>query len=110
MALDCVYARDMGFLKDADCDRILRLLERLGFALWNNDLLQEDEEGKLVVIEGLEEFREHLGGRLTITLLRNIGEGFEVHEMNLPKVFSAIHELHNRAEGQRDSKVIPANG
>ena len=110
MALDCVYARDMGFLKDADCDRILRLLERLGFALWNNDLLQEDEEGKLVVIEGLEEFREHLGGRLTITLLRNIGEGFEVHEMNLPKVFSAIHELHNRAEGQCDSKVIPANG
>ena len=110
IALDCVYARDMGFLKDADCDRILRLLERLGFALWNNDLLQEDEEGKLVVIEGLEEFREHLGGRLTITLLRNIGEGFEVHEMNLPKIFSAIHELHNRAEGQRDSKVIPANG
>ena len=110
IALDCIYARDMGFLKDSDCDRILRLLERLGFSLWSNDLLQEDEEGKLVVIEGLEEFREHLGGRLTITLLRNVGEGFEVHEMNLPKVFNAIHELHNRAEGQSNSKVIPANG
>ncbi len=110
IALDCIYARDMGFLEDSDCDRILRLLERLGFSLWSNDLLQEDEEGKLVVIKGLEEFREHLGGRLTITLLRNVGEGFEVHEMNLPKVLNAIRELHNRAEGQRDSKVIPANG
>ncbi len=76
IALDCIYARDMGFLEDSDCDRILRLLDRLGFSLWSNDLLQEDEEGKLVVIEGLEEFREHLGGRLTITLLRNVGECF----------------------------------
>ncbi|MBP60817.1 MAG: 3-dehydroquinate synthase [Planctomycetaceae bacterium] len=110
IALDCVYACDMGYLNDTDCDRILRLLERLGFSLWSNDLLQEDEEGKLVVIEGLEEFREHLGGRLTITLLQNIGDGFEVHEMNLPKVLSAIHKLHDRAEGHPNYKVIPANG
>lgn len=107
-ALDCIYARDLGHLAAADCDRILRLLERLGFSLWASELLHADEDGKLVVLEGLEEFREHLGGELTITLLRAIGEGFEVHEMNVPKVLSAIHELRDRASGESDFNVIPA--
>ena len=110
IALDCIYARDMRFLSAEQCDRILRLLERLGFTLWSTDLLHADADGKLVVIEGLEEFREHLGGRLTITLLHNIGDGFEVNEMNLPKVMDAIHELQERAEGREDSKIIPALG
>jgi 3-dehydroquinate synthase len=30
----------------------------------------------------LREFREHLGGVLTITLLSAIGKGIEVHEIN----------------------------
>ena len=110
IALDCIYARDMEFLSTEQCDRILRLLEHLGFTLWSTDLLHADADGKLVVIEGLEEFREHLGGRLTITLLHSIGDGFEVNEMNLPKMLDAIHELQERAEGREDSKIIPARG
>ena len=109
IALDCIYARNLGHLSATDCDRILRLLERLGFSLWTNDLLHEDEMGKLVVLEGLEEFREHLGGELTITLLRSIGEGFEVHEMNVPKVLQAIHELRARGSTEGDGKIIKAH-
>ena len=108
IALDCLYAQYMGYLNPKACDRILRLLERLGFNLWSNDLIHEDSEGQLVVIGGLEEFREHLGGRLTITLLKGIGEGFEVNEINLPTMFNAIHTLSERAEGSGNSKVIPA--
>jgi 3-dehydroquinate synthase len=78
--------------------------------LWSQDLLHETEDGQLVVLEGLEEFREHLGGQLTITLLRAIGEGFEVHAMNTPKVLAAIHELRARHEADGDQKIIPANG
>ena len=108
IALDCIYARLMGFLNAAECDRILRLLERLGFSIWAGELLHENDDGKLVILDGLEEFREHLGGRLTITLLRAIGEGFEVHEMNVPRVLEAIRELHDRHAGT-DSKIIPAS-
>ena len=108
IALDCIYARDMEYLSATDCDRIIRLLARLGFNLWSNDLLHTDTDGKLVVIEGLEEFREHLGGCLTITLLKSIGQGFEVNEMNLPKVLNAIHELQDRTSDNSYSKVIPA--
>ena len=36
----------------------------------------------LASLRGLREFREHLGGELTITLLRDIGRGEEVHQMD----------------------------
>ena len=49
-----------------------------------------------MILKGLEEFREHLGGRLTITLLKGIGKGFEVYEMNEPTVFESIQELQAR--------------
>jgi 3-dehydroquinate synthase len=59
------------------------------------------------VLDGLEEFREHLGGELTVTLLKGIGQGFEAHDMNLPRVIEAICELKQRHE-QRDQKIVRA--
>ncbi len=46
-----------------------------------------------MVLKGLEEFREHLGGELTLTMLRAIGAGVEVHEVVLPKMLEALTEL-----------------
>ena len=107
IALDVLYTRRMDHLPREAADRILTLLERLGFELFANELLHEDESGTLQVINGLEEFREHLGGDLTITLLCELGQGFEVHEMNLPIVVESIYELRDRQAG-RVQTVIPA--
>lgn len=96
IALDTIYSRAMGFFSASDAERVLRLLEALGFELFANELLHVDSENSLMVVNGLEEFREHLGGQLAITLLHGIGEGFEVHEMNLSKVVEAIYELKER--------------
>ncbi|MDB6068273.1 MAG: aroB [Pedosphaera sp.] len=96
IALDVTYARTMGFLDSTSAERVFRLLERLGFDLYANELLHADSDQSLVILNGLEEFREHLGGQLAITLLKAIGQGFEVHEMNLPKVVQSIHELRER--------------
>ena len=109
IALDVIYSRKMGHLDQAGAERILSLLERLGFDLFANELLHVDASGSLMVLNGFEEFREHLGGQLTITLLKGIGEGFEAHEMNLPKVVEAIHELESRQQ-QSGRKVIYAHG
>jgi 3-dehydroquinate synthase len=49
------------------------------------------------LLVGLDEFREHLGGELTITLLRGIGHGFEVHEVSPALVARGIEELRERA-------------
>ena len=107
IALDVVYTRRTGHLSAAAADRILTLLESLGFELFSNELLHESESGTLQVLNGLEEFREHLGGDLTITLPLNLGQGFEVHEMNLPIVVESIYELRDRQAG-REQLVIPA--
>ena len=94
IALDVIYSRRMGFLDESSATRILRLIEALGFDLFANELLNVDSEGDLMVLKGLEEFREHLGGELSITLLKGIGKGFEVHEMNDAVVVESIQELH----------------
>lgn len=96
IALDSIYARNIGMIDRVSVDRILTLLEKLGFELFANELLNMDASHSLQVIAGLEEFREHLGGQLTITLLTSIGQGIEVHEMSLPKVIDAIYELQAR--------------
>jgi 3-dehydroquinate synthase len=96
IALDVVYSRRSGLLDPASAERILRLIEALGFDLYANELLNVNSSGDFVILKGFEEFREHLGGELTITLLKAIGTGFEVHEMNEPAVFESIQELQAR--------------
>jgi 3-dehydroquinate synthase len=97
IALDVIYSRRKNFLDAASADRVLRLIELLGFELFANELTHSDAQGNLNVLSGLEEFREHLGGELTITLLRGIGQGFEVHEIDTPVMLDAIHELESRS-------------
>jgi 3-dehydroquinate synthase len=104
LALDVIYSRDMGYLDAVSAERILVLLEQLGFELFANELLHEDSSGELVVLKGLEEFREHLGGQLTITLLQGVGRGFEVHEMDSHVVSAALQELQARHQ-QRSSAI-----
>jgi 3-dehydroquinate synthase len=78
-------------------DRIVDLLERLGFELWHDKLRQCDSRGVPLVLKGLADFREHLGGELTITLLAEIGRGEEVHEMDERIVGDCIDWLEQRA-------------
>jgi 3-dehydroquinate synthase len=49
-----------------------------------------------MVLHGLEEFREHLGGELTLTMLQGIGRGVEIHDVALPRMLDAISELRQR--------------
>jgi 3-dehydroquinate synthase len=99
IALDVIYSRNIGLLDKKSCERILRLLQQLGFNLFADELLKADANKHLQILTGLEEFREHLGGELTITLLKEIGYGVEVHEMNPQKIIEAIYELEQRRNG-----------
>jgi len=91
IALDSVYSAIAGDLSRADLERILELLQRLGLPLFTPELGRADE-----LLRGLEEFREHLGGELCITLLRGIGRAHEVNAMDHAHIRAAIHELEAR--------------
>ncbi len=93
MALDCVYANLAGMLPNDELQVILQVLETVGFPLYVPELSARNTVGELVLVQGLHEFREHLGGRLTIMLLERIGKGVEVHEVNPQLVEQAIGRL-----------------
>jgi 3-dehydroquinate synthase len=97
IALDTRYSVLAGLLPEGDDVRVRRLLERLGFALWHEACEFADPSGKLLLLRGLEDFREHLGGELTVTLLSSLGTGVEVHAMDERLIAEAIAWLRPEA-------------
>lgn len=106
LALDTRYSCLAGLLPAGEDTRICRLLQQLGFNLWHPQLLAQDAQGELLILKGLYEFREHLGGELTVTLLAAIGSGVEVHDMDAALVRAAIHWL--RRQWVRTLAIITA--
>ncbi|MGG7595643.1 3-dehydroquinate synthase [Pseudomonas sp. WC1] len=82
MALDGLYANALGLLSDADSERVISLLLRLGFNLCPPELSLKDAHGRSRVLLGLEEFRQHLGGQLSIPMLSCIGTSVDLHEID----------------------------
>jgi 3-dehydroquinate synthase len=93
IAIDTIYSKRSGLLSDAAAARVLALLRRLGFQLSVEEMIECDDAGRMRLLAGLEEFREHLGGALTVTLLRDIGVATEVHEMDPGRIRESICEL-----------------
>lgn len=96
IALDTRYSVVSGLLAPGTEDRVVALLELLGFKLWHPALRARAGTNDLAILDGLREFREHLGGELTITLLEDIGRGIEVHEMSEALVRESIDWLEAR--------------
>ena len=99
MAIDLLYSVSIGLLDEDTGNRVLDLIAGLGFVLYVPELEKKDSLGRLEVLQGLEEFREHLGGELTITLLSALGEKLEVHDMDETAVLSALGILRERYHG-----------
>ena len=98
IALDSTYSYLAGLLDCSEWQRILNTLSALGFTLYVPELADKlsQLEDPNCLFRGLTEFREHLGGELTLTLLKGIGKRIEVHEVNLllyKQAISLLREL-----------------
>lgn len=100
LALDTRYSVQVGMLAAPADERVWRLLKRLGFYLWHPAMETRDDGGRFLLLRGLEEFREHLGGELTITLLRDVGVGEEVHQMDTGEILRAFAWLRRQETGE----------
>jgi 3-dehydroquinate synthase len=98
LALDVMYSARVGLLGFSLAERILEVLTTLQFHIYHPALDWLDTHGKRRVFEGLDEFREHLGGRLTILLLEDIGSGVDVHQLDEVLLGECINELKTRWE------------
>jgi 3-dehydroquinate synthase len=93
LALDCTYAELAGILGRDEWERVIGLLRALELPLSTPEL----EDPRL--LDGLREFREHLGGELTIALIDAIGSGIVVHEMDQGLLRRAVEILESDLAG-----------
>ncbi len=92
LALDTLYSHMAGLLETDAATAAIDLLEALGLSVWHPALASLDMPA------AIEAFREHLGGRLHISLLTGIGRRVEVHEIDPARMVAAREELARRAE------------
>lgn len=95
VAVDTVYSSLVHGLPSQDADRVLQCLQRLGLPLYSSSL--QDVE---TLFRGLEEFRQHLGGQLTLTMLRGIGQPLEAHEVDAARMRQAVRYVLGFAYGE----------
>jgi 3-dehydroquinate synthase len=95
IAIDTTYSHVSGLLGRADWRRVIDLLTALKLSLTVPELFEHlaDPYHERSVLGGLPEFREHLGGRLTIMLLRGIGQPVDVHEIDTGVMIRSIRAL-----------------
>ena len=92
IVLDSCYSYFKGFLTKEEMLRIVTCFQQLNFQL-DHELLFNPADKNVTnpeLLRGLEEFREHLGGELTIMLLKSIGKGEEIHEMEEEKLNESV--------------------
>jgi 3-dehydroquinate synthase len=96
IAIDTIYAAKVGLCSAPVRDAVLHTLEALQLPIWDDALRLVDGVGRRSILAGIGEFREHLGGELTITLLSDIGVGLEVHAVDEVMMAGAIEDLGHR--------------
>lgn len=96
IALDMVYAQGQGLVDEGECNRVIGILRTCGLPVWCDELLLCGSDGRLGVLEGLHQFREHLGGELCVTLPSRLGHKTEVHEMDAGAIAEAVRTLHRK--------------
>jgi 3-dehydroquinate synthase len=89
VAIDSIYSSMMHGFPQAKAEAVCSCLTELGLPLWDDSLSKTDE-----LLDGLEEFRQHLGGRLTVTMLLDIGQPIDVHSIDRNVMLRAIDQLH----------------
>ncbi len=101
VAIDTVYSSLVHGLPEADAARVIHTLRALGLPLDHAALADTD-----ALFAGLEEFRQHLGGRLTLTMLRGVGDPVEVHAIDRGAMLEAIRRV--RRGTHRESRAVDA--
>ncbi|MGF1558238.1 MAG: 3-dehydroquinate synthase [Flavobacteriaceae bacterium] len=91
IALDVTYAHLMGLISEATLNQILLVMEEIGFNL--QIPINSDEEMN-TLLAGIQEFQEHLGGELCITLITGIGQKYDVNHIEKDQMKLAITTLN----------------
>ena len=97
VAIDTVYSHFVHGLERGDMLATLQVLTDLGLPIYDPIV------GSGAIFDGLEEFRQHLGGRLTVTMLRGVGKCIHVHEIDRVAMERSIAFVRQFSEQNQSS-------
>ena len=103
VAIDTIYSSLKFGFPEQDMRAVCACLTRLGIQLWHKELTPTER-----LMQGLEEFRQHLGGRLTITMLRGVGDPIDVHEIDhvtMRRAIERLQKIHEELVTSHEPKV-----
>jgi 3-dehydroquinate synthase len=100
IALDLMYTQLVGLISQDTLKRIYKVMEQIGFDL--RIPVETDAELERL-LGGIQEFREHLGGELCITLISGIGKKHDVHEIDMGLMKKGIGALNDYCKLNKES-------
>lgn len=109
VALDTLYAAAIGRLGAGDAELVLGTLDALGFALWDPCFELRGPDGRRQIYAGLAQFREHLGGRLTLAMPDGLGSQRDLTDFDEAVCEQALGRLR-RWRSQRADAPASAPG
>lgn len=101
VALDCIYSTLVHGFPESDCKRVCKCLRELGIPLWDDAM-----DNFQTLLSGLEEFRQHLGGRLTVTMLQAVGSPINVHQIDHKAMLAASKKLKAIAHDEAPAPIL----
>ena len=92
--IDCSYAVEINMLEAKTFNQIKSVFEDLGFDIFYDELLNKEKNTvNEELLNGIEEFREHLGGELSVPLIEEIGKPLDIHKICNKTLAKAILKL-----------------
>ena len=107
IVLDSLYSHHCGLISELELHKILSLIKDVGFRLFHPALHKMDIQASL------NDFREHMGGELTIPLIKGIGSLTEAHQIDTALVASAIQFLagkYDKKDGLQEYRQASHSG
>ncbi len=98
IAVDAHYSARVGSISTQDLARIVETLRDVGFTLWHECLRCVD------IGVAMQEFQEHIGGPLTLTVLDGIGGQRDVTEIDLGLMRECIATLGSPAHDREERR------
>lgn len=91
--LDSIIARNRGLIDQAEYGRVSHGLLDCGFSLWHPMLEKRKDDGLLSIYDGLEEFRQHLGGELTLIMPDHLGSQCHINSIAYEEIERGVREM-----------------
>ena len=97
ICLDMLIAAAMEMVTYDVAYDVVNTFRDCGYSIWHGAMDEKDKKGHLKVLKGLTDFKEHLGGELTIPMPTAIGKMVDIHEMPSDLVIASLDKLRDLA-------------